>query len=308
MWQKNPRQLILLWSIVQIIAVAGCGGGEGGGKTRSLSNQFDDARKIVDPAERSESLLKVANGYLAAADSLGARNSLMLASEAADEISIKKKPAERAFTYIQLSAGWFQARQLEECEDCYKDAAKAIRKIELPVDKVDALIQLGLLKIQVDKKSDAKKHFKQALEETDTISDPLEQVRLLGMLAAGYTKLGDREAAKQTMGSAMRLAQAETNAGKKARLLARIGLEQVRVLEDKNVGLATIEQSRKLAGSIKNNPNRRANILIDIAETYKTLKDYTKARELLNEAETLCRGRSECKPAINRIAKLRRQM
>lgn len=309
MWQKNPRQLILLWSIVPIIAVAGCGGsGKSGSKPRSLSDQLDRARKIEDPAERSESLLKVANGYLAAADSLGARNSLMLASDAADEISIKKKPAERAALYIQLSAGWFEARQLEESEDCAKDAAKAIRKIVRPVDKVDALIQLGLLNIQLDEKSDAKKDFKQAAEEAETVSDSLERIRLLGMLAAGYTKLGDRDTAKQIMASAMQLAEAETNAGNKARFLARIGMEQVRVLGDKNEGLATIDQARKVANSLKENPNRRANVLIDIAGTYKTLKDYAKARELLNEAEALCRGRSECKPAMNRIAKMRRQM
>ena len=305
--QSNFQQMICFLALTLVAILGGCGGGTTK-KVRPLSEQMNDARALTNPADRSLALLKVADGYLAAADDLGARNCLMLASEAADEISLKRAAAQRANIYIQIAAGWHQAGQTQNCEDSYKDASKAIRKISDPVDKTDALTQLGTFKITIDKKSSAAKDFKTALVESDKIEDPMERVRLVGAVAQGYTKLEQPNDAKQIMASALKLGEAEKDPAKKARLLALIGKQQIDFLGDNQAGMETLEKARQVAGSIENNPNKQANALIVIAATYKDLHKKHMARSLLNEAEKLCRGRSECKPAMKRIAKLRDQM
>lgn len=305
--QSNSQQMICFLTLTLMAILGGCGGGTTK-KVRPLSEQMNDARALTNPANRSLALLKVADGYLAASDDLGARNCLMLASEAADKISLKRAAAQRANIYIQIAAGWHRAGQIQNCENGYKDASKAIRKISDPVDKTDALTQLGTLKITIDEKSSAAKEFKKAITESNKIEDPMERVRLVGAVAQGYTKLEQPNDAKQIMASALKLGEAEKDPAKKARLLALIGRQQIDFLGDNQAGMETIAKARQVADAIKNNPNKQANVLIAIAATYKDLHQKEMARSLLNEAEKLCRGRSECKPAMKRIAKLRDQM
>ena len=54
--------------------------------------------------------------------------------------------------------------------------------------------------------------------------------------------------------------------------------------------METIEKARQVAGSIENNPNKQANVLIAIAATYKDLHKKDMARSLLNEAEKIVSG------------------
>ena len=307
MRQNLFQNTACLLTLLLMIAIGGCGGSSGK-KVRPLSEQMQEARDLKDPAERSLALLKVANSYLAAADDLGASNCLMLATESADEIPIRRSAAKRASVYIQIAAGYYQCGQLQDCKDSYKDADKAIRKIDDAVDKTDAYTQLGKLKITIDEPKDAAKDFKKALDEAKDISDLMERVRLLGLVAQGYVDLENKDEANQIMTSTMGLAESQKDPAKKARLLVLIGAQQVQLLDDTQAGIATIEKARQVASSIENNPNQQANVLIDAAATYKDLKNKNEARSLLNEAETLCRGRSECKPAMKRIAKLRDQM
>ena len=146
MRQNISQNIACLLALLLMIAIGGCGG-TSGKKARPLSEQMQDARDLNDPEERSLALLKVANGYLAAADDLGASNCLMLATDSADEISLKRAPAKRASVYIQIAAGFYECGQSQDCRDCYKDAAKAIRKIDDAVDKTGAYTRLGKLKI-----------------------------------------------------------------------------------------------------------------------------------------------------------------
>ena len=307
MRQNIFQNMACLLILLLMVAIGGCGGSSGK-KVRPLSEQMQDARDLPDPAERSLALLKVAGGYLAAADDLGASNCLMLATESADEISLRRAATKRASVYIQIADGWHQSGQLEKCKDCYKDADKAIRKIDDPIDKTDAYTKLGKLKITINEPKGAAKDFKKALDESKAISDLIERVRLLGLVVQGYIDLEKQDEANQIMTSAKGLAESEKDPAKKARLLVLIGAQQVQLLDDTQAGIATIEQARQVASGIENNPNQQANILIDAAATYKDLKKKNEARSLLNEAEALCRGRSECKPAMKRIDKLRDQM
>lgn len=302
-FQNIAGLLVLLF----MIAPGGCGGTKEK-KARPLSEQMQDARDLNDPAERSLALLKVASGYLKAADDLGASNCLMLATESADDISVRRAATKRALVYIQIADGWQQSGQLQKCEDCYKDAGKAIRKIEDPIDKTDAYTRLGKLKIAIDEPQDAAKDFKKAIDESNAISDLMERVRLLGLVVEGYVDLKNPDEANQIMASIKGLAESEKDPAIKARLLVLIGAQQVQLLHDTQAGIATIEQARRVASGIENNPNQQANVLIDAAATYKDLKKKKEARSLLNEAEALCRGRSECKPAMKRIDKLRDEM
>ncbi len=307
MRQNISQNIACLLALLLMIAIGGCGG-TSGKKARPLSEQMQDARDLNDPEERSLALLKVANGYLAAADDLGASNCLMLATDSADEISLKRAPAKRASVYIQIAAGFYECGQSQDCRDCYKDAAKAIRKIDDAVDKTGAYTRLGKLKITINEPKSAAKDFKTAIDEAKGMSDPMERVRLLGLVAQGYVDLGNKDEADQIMTSTMGLSESEKDPAKKARLLVLIGTQQIQLLDDTQAGIATIEQAKQVASGIENNPNQQANVLIDAAATYLDLKKKKVARSLLNEAEALCRGRSECKPAMKRIAKLRDQM
>ncbi len=142
----------------------------------------------------------------------------------------------------------------------------------------------------------------------ENIEDPVERVRLLGKIARFYVKIGKDQDAKTTIQSALKLAEAEKDAGKKAKLLIQIAEEQMGVLKDRASGMATLDEAQQLADTLTNNPNRQANLMIDIAQVFNATGQKTKARELLDAAEKICRGRSECKPAMKRIGKIREQM
>lgn len=191
MRQNIFQNMACLLILLLMVAIGGCSGSSGK-KVRPLSEQMQDARDLPDPAERSLALLKVADGYLAAADDLGASNCLMLATESADEISLRRAATKRASVYIQIADGWHQSGQLQKCKDCYKDADKAIRKIDDPIDKTDAYTKLGKLKITINEPKGAAKDFKKALDESKAISDLIERVRLLGLVVQGYIDLENR--------------------------------------------------------------------------------------------------------------------
>ena len=312
MWKIRIQHRLLI-SILMVspllINLAGCGGGTTKKKQLSPAAQLAQAKKITAPDERSQALTAVALRYLKAADSGGARSALILAVQSADQIK-KRDASKRAATYILLAGAWYQVEgnNKDECKDAYRDAEKSIDRIKNPVEKTEALLDLAELKDNIDKKSSAKEHLDDATEGVQKIEDPVERVRLLGKLARFYVTIGQDQDATTTIGVALQLADDEPDAGKKAALLIRIAGEQMGALDDRPQGIKTLAEARKLVDGLAENPNRKANLMIDIAQVYLDTDQKSKARDLLNAAEKICRGRSECKPAMKRIEKIRAKM
>ena len=307
MWKTRNRYLF--WFLTLPLLVAGCGGEKPQKKQLSPAAQLARAKKISAPAERSQALTEAALRYLDAADSGGAQSALLLATQAAEEIK-KREAVKRAATYTLLAKAWYQAEGTNDdhCKDAYRDAEKSIQRIDKPIEKTEALLNLAELKNDIDKKSSAKKHLDAGAKGVADIEDPVERVRLLGKLARFYVKIGKDQDAKTTIQSALKLAEAEKDAGRKAKLLTQVAEEQIGALKDRASGMATLDAAQQLADTLANNPNRQANLMIDIAQVFNATGQKTKARELLNAAEKICRGRSECKPAMKRIEKNRAQM
>ena len=134
-------------SLLLLAVGVGCscngGGDDGGNGAGSLSERLDAAQEIQDPAERGEVLIEIADEYIAADASLGAKNSLDMAKDAADEINSKKQTAKRAKAYITLADRWRQISEMDECEDAYEEAEDAIKKIEDAAEKSNLLIDLA---------------------------------------------------------------------------------------------------------------------------------------------------------------------
>ena len=300
-----------LLSVLFLVAGAGCNGGNGVGGIggMSLSDRLDAAQSIQDPVERCNKFLEIADWCIDGGDlGVGAKNSLNMANKAADDISAKKNADERAAAYIALAHRWRRFGDLGECEDAYEEAEDAVKKIEDPADKTNRMIDIARLKIKLEENDDAVKDLKAAEAELERISGAQERVGLLAWIAYAHVEMKDKDEAKRVMGVAIHLAETEEKASEKSRLYALIGKEQIQSLDENETGMATIKQALEVAHTIEDNPNLLANILIDIAETYKTLEVYDKARSLLREAEELCQGRSECKPALRRIEDLRKEI
>lgn len=315
MWQLSNRHhfpvyfLISSLLLVGFLSLVGCGDRKPEKKQISPTAQLAAAKKITDPAERSQAFTQVSLRYLKAADNGGARSALLLATQSADEIK-KRDAVKRATTYILLSKAWYQVQgnNDDECKDAYRDAEKSVPRIDNPIEKTETLLNLAELKNDIDKQSSAKKHLDAGTKGVEAIEDPVERVRLLGKLARFYVKIGKVQEAKTTIQTALKLAEAENDAGKKATLLIQIAGEQIGSLKDRPSGIATLTEAQTLAGTLKENPNRQANLMIDIAQVYNNTGQKPKARELLDSAEKICRGRSECKPAMKRIEKVRNKM
>ena len=307
MWQTRNRYLF--WFLILPLLVAGCGDKNPPKKQLSPAAQLARAKKLSDPAERSQALTEAALRYLDAADSGGARSTLLLATQAAEEIK-KREAVKRAATYTLLAKVWYQAEGTNDdnCKDAYRDAEKSVQRINNPIEKTEALLNLAELKNDIDKKTSAKKHLDAGTKGVENIEDPVERVRLLGKLARFYAKIGKDQDAKTTIQSALGLAEAEKDAGRKAKLLIQVAEEQIGALKDRASGMATLDEAHQLADTLANNPNRQANLMIDIAQVFNATGQKTKARKLLDTAEKICRGRSECKPAMKRIEKIRDQM
>ena len=260
-------------------------------KTNFTGCAVGSRKKIADPAERSQALTEVSLRYLKAADNGGARSALLLATQSADEIK-KRDAVKRATSYIILAKAWYQVQgnNDDECKDAYRDAEKSIPRIDNPIEKTETLLNLAELKNDIDKKSSAKKHLDAGTKGVEAIKDPVERVRLLGKLARFYVKIGKDQEAKTTIQSAMKLAEEEKDAGKKAVLLIQIAGEQMGSLKDSPSGMATLVEAQTLAGTLKGNPNRQANLMIDIAQVYNNTGQKPKARELLDSAEKSVAG------------------
>lgn len=309
LWNRQPLPIFGLILTILLFNLVGCGGGKPEKKQLTPSAQLAQAKKIVAPDERSQALTEVSLRYLKAADNGGARSTLLLATQSADEIK-KRDASKRAATYILLAKAWYQVQgnNKDECKDAYRDAEKSIERIKNPVEKTEALLNLAELKNEIDKKSSAKKHLDAGTEGVENIEDPVERVRLLGKLARFYVKIGKNQDAASTISAALNLAEDEQDAGKKATLLIQIAGEQMGSLDDRAQGMETLSTAQKLADTLGENPNRQANLMIDVSQVYLASGQKSKAREILDAAEKICRGRSECKPAMKRIEKIRDKM
>lgn len=298
------RRLHAVLLISTITITIGCNSG-GGRQGASMSERIKDAEEITNPVERSNEFIAIAEVHLDAEDALGAKNCLELAALAADEISVQQEPADRANVFVKLADGWHKAKHLDGFEDACKKAKKAARNIEDAVEKSRVFVDLAQLKIKLDEKKDALKDLKTAEEESEKITYGQERVNMLASVAYGYVQLNDTDEASRVMATAIDLAESEQTPSDKARMMAIIGSKQIKTLDDKEAGMATIEKALEVARSIDGNPYLQANVLIDIADVHVRLKNRQNARELLNEAEEVCKGRSECKPALQKIEKLR---
>ncbi len=308
MWWLGIR-FSCVWLLLLPLICAGCGGEKAKKKQLSPAAQLAQAEKLADPAERSKALTAAALSYLKAADSGGARSALLQSNKAAEEIK-KREPTQRAAAYILLSAAWYQAEgtNRDHCKDAYRDAEKAVRDIDSPVEKTEALLDLAALKDDIDRKADAKKHLAAGTEGIDAIDDPVERVRLLGKIARFYVKVGDDSAAKQTIQSAQQWAEKDQDKATQAKLLVLIAREKIEVLKDSAGGETDLEAAQKIAAGLSSKPNQQANLLIDVAQVFVDTGKKSQARKLLDEAEKIGRGKSECKPAMNRIEKTRGQL
>ncbi len=309
MWHICNRYSLSFYCLFLPLFLLGCGDDKATKKQVSPAAELAKAKKIQDPIERSQALTTVSMRYFKSADNGGARSALLRATQWAEEIK-KRDAVKRAATYILLARAWHtvQGNSDDECKDAYRDAEKSVQRIKNPVEKTETLLNLAELKNDIDKKSAAKKHLDAGTKGVEEIEDPVERVRLLGKLARFYVKIGKDQDAKTTIESAEKLAEQEEDTGKKAKLLIQIAGEQMGALKDRASGMTTLSEAQKLTDTLEGNPNRQANLMIDIAQVYNETGQKPKARELLNAAEKICRGRSECKPAMKRIEKIREQM
>ncbi|MDH3718356.1 MAG: hypothetical protein OES79_09575 [Planctomycetota bacterium] len=290
--------------LVGAVFVSGCGS-DGGGGERSLNDQLQEARAVEDPAQRTDALIEVAKKYVKAADTMGARDCLRDGTKAAEEISVEEQAAERAQAYINLAEGWLAAGDKRSCEDAYEAAEDALDHVDDATTKTERLIDLALLKIKVDDKSDAARDLKSAEERTAEIADSFVRVEMLGWVAYGHNQMDDKDEAGRVMNSAKTLAESQEAPGDKARLLSLVGREQISSLGDQEAGLATLAAAADIARSIQDNAYLQASVLVGVAHDYLKADQKDKTRELLNEAQEICEGRSECKPVMGKIEEVR---
>ncbi|NIL95890.1 MAG: hypothetical protein GTO53_01410 [Planctomycetales bacterium] len=292
---------------VGTILIGGCSSDRGGGRL-SLSEQRDEAQAIQDPAQRSEALVNVAKKYVTAADLSGALDCLRKGTEAAQDIPLEQEAAERVRAYMNLAAAWYQAGDQEYCEKAYEEAKDSLEEVDDPAQKTELLIDLALLKIEIEETSDAAEDLESAQEQSEEISDIYVRIEMLSWVAYGHKKLDDQEEARAVMDLAKDLAKEEEAPGDQARLLAVVGREQISSLADEAAGLETLEEAATIARSIEDNAYLQGSVLVDIAENYLKVGQKENTRQLLNEADEISQGKSECKPVLENIEKVRSQL
>ena len=297
------------WVLVCLLGISGCkSSSDDGGGAVSLYDRMTAAREIADPLDRATALIEVGNIYAAAEDRTGAKNSLRYATEAADAVNLEAAAADRARVHISLADAWNAAGISDECEDAYEEAEDALDKVDTIADKSDILIRLALLKIKIQEADAAIKDLQAAESLTPQIGDDYEKVTNLAWVSYGYAKMENGDEANRAMAAAMAIADGQQKPGDKARLKAQVGSEQIASLSDREAGLATLADALTIARSIEGNPNLRANVLVDVAETYVKVSDPTTARQILTEAQDLVRGLSEGKPVLRRIDTIRQRL
>ncbi|NIP84461.1 MAG: hypothetical protein GTO03_02450, partial [Planctomycetales bacterium] len=238
--------------VLVTVATSGCGSQEGGGQ-RSLSQQLEDARGIDDPVERTNALIRVANNYVKAADTLGARESLQHAAKAAGEIDAEIQGEDRVRAHIKLAEACRTAGDRSACEDAYEAAEDGLDDLENATAKTELLIDLALLKVKLKENDDAASDLKSAEKAAPDIEDSFLRVELLAWVAYGYKQLDQADEAARVMNEAKSQAEDEAEDGNKARLLSLVGREQISSLEDQQAGLETLEQAAGIARSISDN-------------------------------------------------------
>lgn len=314
MQRHRTQHLILILAIAITAGCSGCSGDKKGGKSGGkrgpkpvTGDEIAKAEKIENSVDRCKKLVSLAKRCVETDDTLGAKTCLKSANKAARKISIKLNPNERADAFVQVSKYLYKNRELEKYRDAIKEAVKAIDKIEQPAVKSKVLYDLARARIDADEKEKAVKDLVAAEAETEKVADGQERVRLLAryICYAYFVKLDDKAEAKRVIDVALKVANEAPTPDEQARMLAIVAGRQYKTMKDTEAAQATMDEALKLARSI-GGVNLKANVLIDIAEVYRGAGwDRSQVNKLLNEAEEMCRGKSECEPALRRIEDMR---
>lgn len=291
-----------------VVSTIGCSGGDSGGNKggeKSLYEQLQAARDNPDAVSKADDMIRIANLYVKSADLQGAKNALNDATEAAEGINAFNFPADRARVHIRLAGAWKAAGKSRECDRAFEEAEDALEKIENAADKTTIFTEIAELQIKLEQPGNAADALKSAEESAEDIEDPYERVDLLAEVAEVYAKMDKSDEASRVLQVAVTLAESQDTPDKKSAMLAVVASKQATALDNKDAGLATLGTALELARSIQDNPNLKANRLVDVARGYKEVGQKAKTREILTEAEDLVRGRSEGQPLLDEIEKLR---
>jgi hypothetical protein len=275
------------WLLVAFVAgsvalVVGCGASDPPAK--SLTQQYQEALKTPDAAQRARRLVAVAEKQEQAADLNGVSTSLVAARQAAQSV---KDPASQASSLVLVAGAYARLEQnSDQVRELLRQAAAAIERVDDPLLKVRSLASLATATSQHLQNFDAAvAHLARAEESAAQIQRPADRAAALGRIAAAYDKSQRPAEAERLLDAARALAGGQTDARTKADCLAEVAgvLATMRSAGDAQDAFAVAQQ----AAEAIEDPESRAYALVNIARKARGAKQPVQAKALLAQAQSV---------------------
>jgi hypothetical protein len=252
----------------------------------SLTEQYQDALRVSDPAVRSRRLAAVAEMQHEAGDLLGSESSLAAASDAAHAVS---DPASRAIALIKLAGVYVRLEQGPRgMQTLLAGAGKAADEISDADAKVPVLADLAVATGQQLKDVAAADAYLTTAEDAATsIALPLTKVTALAKIAGAYGKIEQPADAERLVAAALDLARNREDPRTRCDCLAEIAAAQY-ALKLTESATATFLEAEQAAAAIAA-PDSRAYALLNLAEMAKSAGRPGDSQRLLGQAEEVAR-------------------
>ena len=272
----------VVFAILPLLLLAGCGGGgdESGGT--SFQQQFRDAKSTSDPQSRAVRLVQLAYQQHNAGTVEGVRESLAAAGEAARQIEGADAKAETLATvaYAAGAVGW-----LSEASELVKDVRGAIEDVENQEVAAAATAKMAAVYgVHLDNARAAEVYIAQAEEIAGNIEDPESRARALVAIAGRRFELKQPEEAARLTEEASDLARSLEDPRRRADLLAEVA-DRYHKIGRSEQALSTFDEATAAAESIPDNYVSQSYALLNIASKLHAAGYKEQARAALAKTE-----------------------
>ncbi len=242
--------------------LAGCGGG--GSATPDIATERKNAMKMSDPVARSRKLVAVADKQRKVGDVLGAKETLVAATDAAEQIT---EAGSQAGSYVQIAGSILRGGDL----GAGKDMLKKVEKIaaEIPDAGVKASIYADLAGVYREQSPDKASYWlKQARETAAQVANPEQKGIALARIGEATIRAELTDDAKQIVAELAELARS---------------LEDLRKRSD------ALTDAAVLAGKVE--PELATTLLTEADEAAAGTEDaYTRSHAYLSMANKLAKA------------------
>ena len=305
------RLLSISLLVVAGSSCSGCGGGGTGAATPA--QRYKQCLKIEDPARKANCLITLSADQERLKDRPGAKESRESAAAAAKDIRDAFNQVDTllklADAYVAAGEKGKAKTTYKTAEEFFEEIDKPGERARLLV----RLAKLKLDADKRDGAEFATSDLKAAEALLENISLPTEKIEVLSLLSDGYRRLEDDEAVERVGKILLALPDSIDDWSDKVRALVAVAVAQRTAMDNAAAGLKNLDDARKIVEGVdfsSNNDTRlkTAYRRYEVAEAYINAGKNEPAREILDVADELAKKDPEGDDLGEQINELRARL